>query len=111
MSLSRYPDPNNPFQTASLAPTERERELIETIRGLEDALRRAQDCDRAMPTGPISAQCILSGCQACPPGWKLVPAEPSEQMVAAGWKFIEAGNDSPADIYRAMLAAAPGRKS
>ncbi|MBU9242650.1 helix-turn-helix domain-containing protein [Burkholderia multivorans] len=48
--------------------------------------------------------------EAVPAGWKLVPIEPTEEMSAAGGRFLsimslperEAGS-----VYRAMLAAAP----
>ena len=40
-----------------------------------------------------------------PPGWKLVPVEPTPRMSAAGFCADE-GHD-PAGVYRAMLAAAP----
>lgn len=48
-----------------------------------------------------------------PEGWKLVPTEPTEEMVQAGWDDANrmAGDFDPtpeiAPIYRAMLAAAP----
>ena len=38
-----------------------------------------------------------------PAGWQLVPVEPTKAMLSAGW-----GNDHLyADLYKAMLAAAP----
>ena len=38
-----------------------------------------------------------------PAGWQLVPGEPTKAMLSAGW-----GNDHLyADLYKAMLAAAP----
>ena len=38
-------------------------------------------------------------------GWKLVPIEPTEEMIDAGW--IDKEDVDPDDIYGAMLAAAP----
>lgn len=41
-----------------------------------------------------------------PDGWKLVPVEPTEEMIAAGDKFMD-GLSHLGDAYDAMLAAAP----
>lgn len=41
-----------------------------------------------------------------PDGWKLVPVEPTEEMIAAGDQFMD-GLSSLGDAYDAMLAAAP----
>lgn len=41
--------------------------------------------------------------------WKLVPAEPTPEMSAAGF-CVDEGHD-PAGVYRAMLAAAPQHPS
>jgi len=41
-----------------------------------------------------------------PPGWKLVPVEPTEEMIAAGDQFMD-GLSRLGDAYGAMLAAAP----
>ena len=44
-----------------------------------------------------------------PEGWKLVPTEPTKEMLEAGqteW-LDSAGADPSFDVYRAMLAAAP----
>ena len=43
---------------------------------------------------------------AVPPGFVLVPVEPTPEMCAAGFCVSEAEHD-PAGVYRAMLAAAP----
>ena len=37
--------------------------------------------------------------------WKLVPVEPTDEMVEAGW--IDTEGVDPDDIYGSMLAAAP----
>ena len=45
-------------------------------------------------------------------GWKLVPVEPTKEMLEAGqteW-LDSAGADPSFDVYRAMLAAAPENK-
>lgn len=42
-----------------------------------------------------------------PEGWKLVPVEPTESMIAAGDQFMD-GLSRLGDAYDAMLAAAPG---
>jgi hypothetical protein len=41
-----------------------------------------------------------------PDGWKLVPVEPTEEMIAAGDQFMD-GLSRLGDAYDAMLAAAP----
>lgn len=41
-----------------------------------------------------------------PEGWKLVPVEPTEEMIAAGDQFMD-GLSRLGDAYEAMLAAAP----
>ena len=38
-------------------------------------------------------------------GWRLVPVEPTEAMISAGW--IDKEDVNPDDIYRAMIDAAP----
>lgn len=41
-----------------------------------------------------------------PEGWKMVPVEPTEEMIAAGDQFMD-GLSSLGNAYYAMLAAAP----
>ena len=41
-----------------------------------------------------------------PEGWKMVPVEPTEEMIAAGDQFMD-GLSSLGNAYDAMLAAAP----
>lgn len=41
-----------------------------------------------------------------PPGWKLVPVEPSEEMIEAGDQFMD-GLSRLGEAYEAMIAAAP----
>ena len=50
-----------------------------------------------------------------PEGWKLVPIEPTYEMLEAGeGAFVPTYTDTPVsvpfDVYRAMLAAAPEAK-
>ncbi len=46
-------------------------------------------------------------------GWQLVPKEPTDEMLEAGWEKEQEGREwgrvssVAADIYEAMLAAAP----
>ena len=54
--------------------------------------------------------------QSVPDGWKLVPIEPTPEMLGAGEDtFVPAYTGTPVsapiDVYRAMLAAAPEAKS
>lgn len=42
---------------------------------------------------------------SAPPGFKLVPIEPTPEMVKAGW--IDKDDVNPDEIWAAMLAAAP----
>ena len=44
---------------------------------------------------------------AIPPGWKPVPMEPTEAMLDAGEDFERAPTWRTANVYRAMVAAAP----
>lgn len=39
-------------------------------------------------------------------GWKLVPVEPTEEMIAAGDQFMD-GLSRLGDAYEAMITAAP----
>ncbi|MES2942957.1 MAG: hypothetical protein V4772_08840 [Pseudomonadota bacterium] len=50
----------------------------------------------------------LEAAQAVPAGWKLVPIEPTEEMIKAGlFPKHRDGYDPEIDAYKAMLAAAP----
>ena len=46
---------------------------------------------------------------ATPPGYKLVPVNPTTEMMRAAMKAYQAGGIT-ADLYRAMLRAAPAQK-
>jgi hypothetical protein len=43
-----------------------------------------------------------------PAGWKLVPLEPTIEMLRAGSPHTEGDSSLPHNLYRAMIAAAPG---
>lgn len=49
-------------------------------------------------------QCGKRDAPAPPEGWRMVPLEPTPEMLAAIWAYK---SDSLEDCYRAMLAAAP----
>ena len=61
----------------------------------------------------IAAKFAAALAQAgAPDGWQLVPAEPNADQIMAAARAAkrymdECGGNSPAMIYRAMLAAAP----
>ena len=44
---------------------------------------------------------------AVPAGWKLVPVEPTPEMLGAGSYAVDLHSHSPIGVYAAMLAAAP----
>lgn len=48
----------------------------------------------------------ISLAELVPDGWKLVPVEPTEEMIAAGDQFMD-GLSGLSDAYDAMLAAVP----
>lgn len=53
-----------------------------------------------------SARAALAAIDAA--GWQVVPKEPIEEMVAAGWASNGHFSDSsPLQVWQAMLAAAP----
>jgi len=59
-----------------------------------------------------TVQCCNVECAAAQAGWKLVPQEPTEAMIAAGaeedqWTINEGQDTCAREIYKAMLAAAP----
>ena len=74
---------------------------------------RGMACD-FMPFADVVAErdalkAIATALLTAPPGWKLVPVEPTPRMSAAGFCADE-GHD-PAGVYRAMIAAAPEPKA
>lgn len=84
--------------------TEQERqELIECAKRLitgsrSDTVARLAEISLAAlatPPAPSSQE-----------GWKLVPVEPTEEMIEAGDRFME-GLSRLGDAYEAMIAAAP----
>lgn len=52
---------------------------------------------------------VLAQSERVPEGWQLVPVEPTQAMIRAGWKVGLMGMDreGPQAVYRAMLDAAP----
>lgn len=111
ISANPLVDHNTPLYTTPPAPAVPQ-EISSAIRHLKDALvacnrfnycadavNRVEDaCRAAMLAQPVSSGCTL------PDGWKLVPVEPTEEMLRAAYR--EAAVYSPT-AYRAMLAAAP----
>ena len=71
--------------------------------------------DRVMDYGRACYAAALSQTAGVPDGWKLVPVEPTDEMIDAAWECDSATDyvgehkriHSAADAYRAMLAAAP----
>lgn len=49
------------------------------------------------------------GTSGVPDGWKLVPMEPTVEMLAAGAECWHISKDNAEGYYRAMLAAAPNQ--
>jgi len=51
---------------------------------------------------------LESRADAEPDGWKLVPVEPTKEMIDAGWSYyMTTKSPSSLGVYGAMLAAAP----
>lgn len=68
----------------------------DTGKRLEEAITELHD--EAAPAVSLT--------EMVPEGWKLVPFEPTEEMIAAGDQFMD-GLSRLGDAYEAMLAAAP----
>lgn len=66
--------------------------------GVAEQVKEASAERLASARARVEALCVV------PDGWRLVPAEPTGEMVKAG---IAANDGIVSDIYRAMLAAAP----
>ncbi|MGX9249676.1 hypothetical protein ACWXWI_01930 [Pantoea ananatis] len=56
-----------------------------------------------------TAQPVSDGCKV-PEGWKLVPVEPSWEMISAAIKHHEGDAFLPVSLYKTMLKAAPEGK-
>lgn len=66
------------------------------LSGDENACRAAM-----LKAGPVTAATV-------PDGWKLVPVEPTKEMIDAGWSYyMTTKSPSSLGVYGAMLAAAP----
>ena len=70
---------------------------------------RATDCKSWEMRTAIAEQALAS--QTAPEGWKLVPREPTPEMIRAGEKAIPAAHGQAwiyaPDAYKAMIAASP----
>lgn len=69
-------------------------------------------CDEWAGPAPAKSSFVapsVSQPVAIPEGWRLVPVEPTPEMVRAGWKHHPSafGDEFVPAMYRAMLAAAP----
>jgi hypothetical protein len=63
--------------------------------------------ERATPTAILS---LIAQVEALtvPPGWKLVPLEPNQEMCEEGYyEFDPDGQPDAANLWRAMVKAAP----
>lgn len=68
---------------------------------VKDAMRESYDACRA-------TMLQAGNSPAIPDGWKLVPVEPTKEMIDAGWlHFMGTKNPSSKGTYKAMLAVAP----
>ena len=78
---------------------------IDTLRawGKYDEVQEA--CHYPIDNTPKPA--LKTDAQKVPEGWKLVPVEPTPEMVLAGAKEVDWYDHNASDCYRAMLAAAP----
>lgn len=77
-----------------------------------DAVAIALGADKDCPDSVLSA----AKARAIPDGWVAVPAEPTPEMLRAGFLSesegfdIETPGDAPGLVYRAMIAARPQPK-
>jgi hypothetical protein len=78
----------------------------------EEAIRLLKESGAInWPGGPAwsirvdDAERLVALARAPQDGWVMVPKEPTEEMIEAGW--IDKEDVSPREIWWAMLAAAP----
>lgn len=94
------------------------RDALDELRGeLRDMIDGGEECAGrdTQITGLIGlvdkAKTALASQEATQEGWKLVPVEPTEEMLRDGWNAylgeMKGGFDRFAIVYRAMLSAAP----
>lgn len=116
ISANPLVDHNIPLYTAPPAPAVPQ-EISSAIRHLKDALvacnrfnycadavNRVEDaCRAAMLAQPVSSGYTFNS-PVIPDGWKLVPVEPTTEMINAA---LASGALSIRTAYRVMLAAAP----
>ncbi|HCL3241502.1 TPA: hypothetical protein N1995_002226 [Pseudomonas aeruginosa] len=106
------------------------RQMRDLMRGMRDRLNAAQArvaelemILRELNTSGLmqfstadeekAVRAALSGAQAqhsVPEGWKLVPMDPTSQMTFVGQSLRYDAVNSIGEIYRQMLAAAPGKE-
>lgn len=87
---------------------EQRKALIERLNHIAEKLKwhnaaYAQDVLQAVDA--LSAPPVAA--LRLPDGWKLVPVEPSWEMVSAAIKSHEGDAFLPVSLYKSMLAAAP----
>lgn len=80
-------------------------DVIESLKG-DLAQERALCEERGRRLDEQGEELERLRAQVAPAGWKLVPVEPTPEMIAA-WPNNRHGSGHEAAIYRAMLAAAP----
>lgn len=80
---------------------------IEYIKATSDASELGHASDSGWADWMPHARSALSAGPREPEGWRLVPVEPTEEMIAAVENYSEWASRGPEDVYPAMLAAAP----
>lgn len=81
-----------------------ERERFEAWFAATDEVIHNRLSNRRLAWSAWKARAALDAV-AVPPGWRLVPVAPTQEMIRAGW--IDKEDVNPDDIYGAMIAAAP----
>jgi len=68
--------------------------------------RRAQWIEKTWKAYMPEARAALTAIREA--GYAVVPVEPTEKMLEAGWRILPdmLGGDAPGEVYRAMIAAA-----
>jgi hypothetical protein len=79
------------------------------MKGITPYCQGWNECRAAMlVSGVTDGKPVTGNSPVIPDGWKLVPAEPTKEMIDAGWcSFMGSKNPSSKGTYLAMLAAAP----
>ena len=84
-------------------------DVIESLKG-DLAQERALCEERGRRLDEQGEELERLRAQVAPAGWKLVPVEPTPEMIAA-WPNNRHGSGHEAAIYSAMLAAAPAQQA